>query len=104
MSGAHQPADVVDLVAAADAGLVAELTQTAAQVDTEVTALTTTLERFTVLEARLQRTAERVEKRIGHQISDEEWSRLADRLGVSTVRPLLERLAQTHPDALPTDR
>jgi hypothetical protein len=95
--------DVADLVAAADAHLVADLTTTAAQVDTEVTALTATLERFGALEARLQHIVERIEKRTGHHISDQEWSRLADKLGVSLVRPLLERLAQAHPDALSTN-
>ncbi len=102
MTRARRSTDIASLVAAADAGLVAELTQAAAQVDTEVAALTATLERFAALEARLQHTAERVEERTGQQIDDEEWSRLADSLGVSSVRPLLERLAHAHPDALAT--
>ncbi|HZD01928.1 MAG TPA: hypothetical protein VFA46_17560 [Actinomycetes bacterium] len=99
---AARGSDVAELVAAADAELVAELAATAAQVDTEVTALTATLTRFAALEIRLQHTAERVEERTGRQIDDEEWSRLADRLGVSSIRPLLERLAQAHPDVLAT--
>jgi hypothetical protein len=91
--------DVADLVAAADGALVAELSAAAAQVDTEVTALTATLKRFALLEGRLQHTTERIEEQTGLRITDREWSALADRLGVSSVRPLLDRLAQAHPDA-----
>ncbi len=101
MSRARRSVDIASLVASADADLVAELAEAAAQVGTEVAALTATLGRFAALEARLQHTAERIEERTGHRIDDEEWSRLADGLGVSSVRPLLERLAQAHPDALP---
>jgi hypothetical protein len=104
MSRPRRSTDIASLVAAADAGLVAELAKAAAQVGTEVAALTATLERFAALEARLQHTADHIEERTGHQIDDEEWSRLVDRLGVSSVRPLLERLAHAHPDALPATR
>lgn len=104
MSRARRSTDIASLVAAADAGLVAELAQAAAQVDTEVAALIATLERFAALEARLQRTAERIEERTGRQIDDEEWYRLVDSLGVSSVRPLLERLSEAHPDALSAAR
>jgi hypothetical protein len=104
MTRARRSTDIASLFAAADAGLVAELAEAAAQVDSEVAALIATLERFAALEARLQHTAEGIEQRTGQQIDDEEWSRLADGLGVSSVRPLLERLAHAHPDALPTAR
>jgi hypothetical protein len=91
---------IAKLVASADAELVAELPTTTALIEVEVAALIMNLRRFAALEARLERVVKRVEEQLGHQVDEAEWFALVEGLGVSLVRPLLERLAQAHPDEL----
>ncbi len=91
---------IAKLVASADAELVAELPTTTALIEVEAAALIMSLRRFAALEARLERVAKRVEDQIGHQVDEDEWFALVEQMGVSLVRPLLERLAQAHPDEL----
>jgi len=57
------------------------------------------LKRFRPLEGYLADAVKHTERRSGQPVGDELYNRLADRLGVSEVRIVLQRLADAHPDA-----
>ncbi len=56
------------------------------------------LDRFCLLEARLQRAISRVEAITDQSVTDELFADFAERLGIMRVRPALEQLTMAHPD------
>jgi hypothetical protein len=78
----------------ADLALSQELAAAVEQVELYVAELEGALGRFAGLEVRLEHAADLTD----HDPSDEELAWIWELFGTATVRPVLERLDQAHPD------